>query len=90
MVGALADHFPEASWSHPQGGYYVWLQLPEPLDGREVLAAADGVTAAGGTEFGVTSRFLRLTFAAVPADEIPEGIARLARAAHALLEGRAA
>jgi DNA-binding transcriptional MocR family regulator len=90
MVAALAEHLPEASWSRPEGGYFVWLRLPEPLDGRAVVERAEGVTAAAGTEFSVTSDFLRLSYAAVPADEIPEGIARLARAAHELLDERAA
>jgi DNA-binding transcriptional MocR family regulator len=85
MLGALAEHLPEASWSRPEGGFFVWLQLPEPLDGRAVVARAEGVTAVAGTELGATSSFLRLSYAALGADEIPEGIARLGRAAHALL-----
>jgi DNA-binding transcriptional MocR family regulator len=89
MLDALAEHLPEASWSRPDGGYFVWLRLPEPLDGRGVVERADGVTALAGTSFGVTSSFLRLSYAAVPADEIPEGIARLGRAAHELLDERA-
>jgi DNA-binding transcriptional MocR family regulator len=87
MVGALAEHLPEASWWRPEGGYFVWLELPQQLDGREVVARADGVTAVPGTEFGATSAFLRLSYAALAADEIPEGIARLAQAAHELLDG---
>jgi 2-aminoadipate transaminase len=85
MVSALAEHLPEATWSHPEGGYFVWVQLPEPLDGRAVVARAEGVTALAGTEFGVTSSFLRLSYAAVGAGEIPEGIARLAAAAREAL-----
>ena len=81
MVAALAEHLPEATWSHPEGGYFVWAQLPEPLDGRAVVARAEGVSALAGTEFGVTSSFLRLSYAAVGAGDIPEGIARLATAA---------
>jgi len=90
MLAALAEHLPEASWSRPEGGYFVWVQLPEALDGRAVVERAEGVTAVAGTELGVTSVFLRLSYAAVPADEIPEGIARLARAAHELLDEKAA
>jgi DNA-binding transcriptional MocR family regulator len=90
MTAALAEHLPEASWTRPEGGYFVWLQLPEPLDGRAVVERAEGVTAVAGTELAVTSAYLRLSYSAVPADEIPEGIARLARAAHELLGERAA
>jgi 2-aminoadipate transaminase len=82
MAASLAEHLPEASWSHPAGGYFVWLQLPELVDGRAVVARAQGVSARAGTEFGVTSSFLRLSYAAVDAGNIPEGIARLATAVH--------
>ena len=51
-------------------------------DGRAVVARADGVTAIAGTEFGSTSSYLRLSYAAIGAADIPEGIARLGRAAH--------
>jgi DNA-binding transcriptional MocR family regulator len=90
MVAALAEHLPEATWSHPEGGYFVWAQLPEPLDGRAVVARAEGVSALAGTEFGVTSSFLRLSYAAVGAGDIPEGIARLAAAVRDELAGKAA
>jgi DNA-binding transcriptional MocR family regulator len=81
MLEALAEHLPEATWSRPEGGYFVWLQLPEPLDSRAVLARAEGVTGLPGTELSVTSSYLRLSYAAVDAADIPEGIARLAGAA---------
>jgi DNA-binding transcriptional MocR family regulator len=90
MLAALAEHLPEASWSHPEGGYFVWLELPELLDGRAVVTRADGVTAVSGTEFGVTSAYLRLSYAAVEAADIPEGIARLGQAAREELAGQAA
>ena len=51
-----------------------------------MVARAEGVTAIAGTEFGSTSSYLRLSYAAVGAAEIPEGIARLGRAARDELE----
>src|SRR5438094_144137 len=30
MLDSLAEHFPrEASWTHPQGGLFIWASLPE-------------------------------------------------------------
>jgi len=80
MLAALEEHLPEATWSRPEGGYFVWLQLPGLVDARAAVARADGVSAVAGTEFGATSSFLRLSFASLDAAGIPEGIARLARA----------
>ncbi len=90
MLDALAEHLPESAWSRPEGGYFVWLKLPEPLDSRAVLARAEGVTAVPGTELSVTSGYVRLSYAAVDAADIPEGIERLARAARDELEAHAA
>ena len=28
MIGALERHLPEATWTVPEGGYFVWLELP--------------------------------------------------------------
>ena len=28
MLAALARHMPEANWSRPEGGYFVWVELP--------------------------------------------------------------
>jgi DNA-binding transcriptional MocR family regulator len=80
MDVALAEHFAGASWQAPEGGFFVWLQLPPGVNGRAVLARADGVTAVAGTRFGWTANALRLSFCAAAPDEIAEGIARLAAA----------
>ncbi len=80
MLAALAEHVPDADWSRPDGGYFVWLDLPDRLDGRAVLARAEGVTALAGTGFGTTSNFVRLSYSATPSSVIAEGIERLARA----------
>jgi DNA-binding transcriptional MocR family regulator len=90
MLASLAEHLPDAAWSHPEGGYFVWLELPGRLDGRAVVARAEGVTAAAGTEFGSTSEFLRLSFASPALEEIAAGVERLAAAVHQELEARQA
>jgi DNA-binding transcriptional MocR family regulator len=85
MLRALGREFDDgASWSRPEGGYFVWLDLPREAPVAELLprAAAAGVTFVPGTDFfpagaGGTSS-ARLAFSFVSLDEIDEGISRLA------------
>ena len=88
LLAALAEHLPEAVCSRPAGGFFAWLELPANLDGRAVLARAEGVTAVPGTVFGTTSSYLRLSFATPAREEIEEGVVRLAAAVHAEPEPR--
>ncbi|HWO15097.1 MAG TPA: PLP-dependent aminotransferase family protein [Solirubrobacterales bacterium] len=84
LVGALREQVPEAEFVVPGGGYFLWLDLAEGTDTRELLAEAkgEGVAFVAGTDFmiegGVNS--LRLSFASVPPERIPEGVFRIARA----------
>jgi 2-aminoadipate transaminase len=80
MLAALEKHFAGMTWSRPEGGYFVWLQLPPGTDGRAVLERAQGVSAVPGTEFASTSNLLRLSYSSVAPDEIPAGVERLAAA----------
>jgi len=80
MLAALERHFPGATWSRPEGGLFVWLELPGHPDGREVLKRAEGVTAVAGTQFGSMSSSLRLSFGFARPDEIEAGVERLAAA----------
>jgi DNA-binding transcriptional MocR family regulator len=83
MLEALEQHMPDgATWSHPEGGYFVWLDLPEDAP---PLADAEraGVTFVAGTDFfadGSGSRSLRLAFSFVSPEEIADGVERLASA----------
>jgi len=45
LIAALEEHLggTGASWSVPEGGYFLWLELPDEVDARELLAAAEGV-----------------------------------------------
>ena len=74
MLEALEQDLPAATWSRPQGGYFVWVELP-----RE-LAVAPGVTFVPGTDFGGAPNTARLAFSYVSPDEIREGVRRLAAA----------
>jgi 2-aminoadipate transaminase len=84
LVSALAERIPEAQFVVPGGGYFLWLTLSDDVDCAQLVAAAkdEGVSFIPGVDFllegGRSS--LRLSFASVPAERIPEGIDRLGRA----------
>jgi 2-aminoadipate transaminase len=84
LVAALRERVPDAQFVEPEGGYFLWLDLPEDIDTPKLLGEAkeEGVTFVAGPDFMIEGgdSSLRLSFAPVPADQIPEGIERLARA----------
>jgi DNA-binding transcriptional MocR family regulator len=90
LVDALGEHFPEANFVVPGGGYFLWVTLPSDVDTVVLLEAAKdhGVTFVAGPDFLIEGgqSSLRFSFASVPADRIGEGVARIARA----LEGAGA
>jgi DNA-binding transcriptional MocR family regulator len=84
LVAALREHIPEAKFVVPEGGYFLWLDLDDDIDTEALLAEAkeEGVTFVAGPDFMIEggSSSLRLSFAPVPADDVAEGVQRLARA----------
>ena len=84
LVEALREHIPEARFVVPEGGYFLWLDLEDDVDTPKLLGEAkeQGVTFVAGPDFMLEGggSSLRLSFAPVPAEQIPEGIERLARA----------
>ncbi|UQN08135.1 PLP-dependent aminotransferase family protein [Deinococcus sp. QL22] len=83
MVRALAQHWPEARLSLvPQGGYNLWVQVPEGLGDLEVVeqAARAGVQVSAGSGFFPAESheaFVRLSYAAASPAVIEEGVRRL-------------
>ncbi len=81
---ALSEHLPAASFVAPQGGYFVWVDLPDGTDVNALLqaAAARGVQFVKGSDFllegGESS--LRLAYSGVTPVQIEEGVRRLADA----------
>jgi DNA-binding transcriptional MocR family regulator len=65
-----------ATWSRPQGGYFVWLDVPG-ADAGELLGRSKEVTFVPGTDFGGAASAARLAYSFVSPDEIREGIPRL-------------
>jgi len=81
MLDALEQHLPEgAEWSRPEGGYFVWVDLPGDAPSLADAEAA-GVTFVPGQDFfadGSGASSMRLAFSFVSPDEIAEGVTRLA------------
>jgi DNA-binding transcriptional MocR family regulator len=83
MLEALREHFPaDARWTHPAGGFFVWVTLPGWVDAQAMLAAAVErfVAYVPGTAFYTDGRGrnqMRLAFCYPPEDRIGEGVARL-------------
>jgi DNA-binding transcriptional MocR family regulator len=91
LIAALAAHCSELRYGTPQGGLYLWAQLPVPLSAYEVeaAAAAEGVSIRGGNAFltdEAPSSHIRLCFAAPAQDEIVPGAERLGKALRGLLK----
>jgi 2-aminoadipate transaminase len=80
MLESLERELPGARWSRPEGGYFIWLELPEDMDAGGLLARAGsaGVSFVSGTDFGGAPNTARLAFSFVSPDEIRDGIRRLA------------
>jgi DNA-binding transcriptional MocR family regulator len=80
MLEALERVMPDqARWTHPVGGYQLWLELPPGLDTRNLFAEAKqaGVLYAPGYQFhhdGRPSKAMRLTTALAGPEEIRRGI----------------
>ncbi len=84
LCRTLSEYLPDASFVAPEGGYFLWLDLPPGSDVSTLsqAAAARGVQFVKGSEFllegGDSS--LRLAYSGVTPAEIEEGVKRLADA----------
>ena len=84
MLAALEREMPAGvEWSRPEGGMFIWLTLPEGLDGAELLAQSlDSARVAfvPGRAFfadGTGGNTIRLSFSCASNEMIDEGIGRL-------------
>jgi len=83
MISALGENLPGMSWTNPNGGFYVWLTLPEQLDSKAMLprAVKELVAYTPGTAFfadGEGKRNMRLSFCYPTPENIRVGVRRLA------------
>ncbi|MCL1837879.1 MAG: PLP-dependent aminotransferase family protein [Propionibacteriaceae bacterium] len=86
MLQALVEHMPPGTtWTHPSGGFYVWLTLPDGLDSQAMLprAVSARVAYTPGTAFYADERGcenIRLSFCYPTPARIIEGVKRLGEA----------
>lgn len=93
MLAALEEFFPpEASWTVPEGGFFVWITLPDYVDTGSMLAEAleAGVTYCPGDSFYPDGKrgknCLRVNFSYESPENIAEAIRRLAAVVEERLE----
>jgi 2-aminoadipate transaminase len=84
MLDALVEFWPEGCrWTHPQGGLFLWAQVPESIDTQEFLqdALAEKVAYVPGVNFYPNQdgghNAMRLNFSYCPPEQIVEGTRRL-------------
>ena len=95
MLSSLGENFGDAAqWSKPEGGLYVWVEMPEDVDlaAMQETAFNEGVGYYNGTMFSPEGRganCARLCFGHPTAETVAEGVAELARIfeRHGLLKG---
>ena len=85
MLDALKEHFPSSvTWNAPQGGMFIWVQLPSGVDSFKLLdqAIAQNVAFVPGGPFFANEpqlNTLRLSFVTVPPEKIRKGVAILGK-----------
>lgn len=83
MIDALEHYLPDLHWTLPNGGFYVWVTMPDGLDAKAMLprAVKELVAYTPGTAFfadGSGRANLRLSYCYPTPIDIREGIRRLA------------
>lgn len=85
MLEELAKNMPAGvEWTHPQGGLFLWVTLPEYMDTNVILkdAIAEKVAFVPGESFypnGGGKNTMRLNFSNAKPEKIREGMQRLGR-----------
>jgi 2-aminoadipate transaminase len=80
MLAAMDEHFPSsATWTKPEGGMFIWVDLPKHINAMELLdeAIKQKVAFVPGSPFYANepeTNTLRLSFVTVPPERIRQGI----------------
>lgn len=86
ILKTMSEEFPAGvEWTHPEGGLFLWLTLPEGVSARKVFdkCIEMKVAAVIGDAFypnQKTDRSMRINYSNMPEDKIVEGIKRMAKA----------
>jgi len=88
LAEALERELPDARFVAPDGGYFMWVELPEgtDVDALFTAAAERGVAFVKGSDFVLegAGNALRLAYSGVTPAQVEEGVSRLAEAVHSL------
>jgi Transcriptional regulators containing a DNA-binding HTH domain and an aminotransferase domain (MocR family) and their eukaryotic orthologs len=88
LAKALREQIPGVWFTEPDGGYFLWVELPEDIDVDLLVpeATARGVAVVKGSDFLLEGgrHALRLAYSAVTTDQVEEGVRRLAEAVRAV------
>ena len=94
MLEALQAHMPEGvSWTKPEGGMFIWVTLPDTLDGADLLKQSlesERVAFVPGHAFfadGSGRNTLRLSYSTSTKGKIAEGVERLGQLITRALNG---
>ncbi len=91
MIKALEEYLPkEVSYTHPEGGMFLWLTFPENVDSRELAKVAIEKKVAfvpGGAFFPDegNDNYARINYSASSDEKIVEGVKRLSEAIKSFL-----
>jgi len=85
LVAAVRRRLPQAEFTVPAGGWFLWLRLPEEAAGTRLLPYAEraGVSYLPGNQFHVADtghRYLRLSFSLFDPETLAEAARRLGAA----------
>lgn len=84
MLDSLEEHMPDGvEWTHPKGGLFLWVKMPEKINATELFneAVKHKVAFVPGEHFfasGGGYNTMRLNFSYCSPEQINEGISRLA------------
>jgi DNA-binding transcriptional MocR family regulator len=88
LAESLRRRIPGVRFTEPDGGYFLWVELPSDVHVDKLAPAAleRGVAVVKGSDFLLDGgeHALRLAFSAVKAEQIDEGVRRLAEAVEAV------
>lgn len=94
MLEALQAHMPEGvRWTKPEGGMFIWVTLPDTLDGADLLKQSlesERVAFVPGHAFfadGSGRNTLRLSYSTSTEGKIAEGVERLGQLITRALNG---
>jgi 2-aminoadipate transaminase len=84
LAAELRAQIPGVRFTEPDGGYFLWVELPEDVYADKLVPAAAerGVAVVKGSDFLLEGgeHAVRLAYSAVTVEQIPEGVRRLADA----------